>query len=101
MGDGLLLLLVDMLEDVDGLNERGVSLHQRGDGSCGVRVALRRVDERVDVEPVLLERVGELVGVGHLVVRPELRAVSDDVELLVLGVEVADHLLAPELHDQL
>ena len=81
--------------------ERGVALDKRGARHRAVALVGVLAHELAQVEPLVLERVGELVGVGDLLGRPDLAILRDDVHVLRLVVVQARDLARQQLQVEL
>ena len=77
--------------------QRGVALDQRGARERPIAVGEVLPVQAVEVEVLVLEGVGVLVGQRHALERPEGAAALDDGHLIALVVVVAEHLVAEQL----
>jgi hypothetical protein len=77
--------------------ERGIAFDQREPAQRAVALADRVDIDPLQVEALVLERVGELVGEGHLLGGPDGARLGDDHHLARLGVVVARDLRPEEV----
>src|SRR5207244_5205321 len=75
----------------------GVALDEREPGQVAIAFALRVEVDALQVEILVLQRVGEFVREGPSLERPEAASLRDDVELLVLRAVQPLDLAAQQL----
>ena len=100
---GLLLLLPgELVVEIEHLDDRGVALHESPVGKRAVGLGgVQRVEGVLQVEVAVLQGVGVLVGVGEDVPRGDIVVVVDDVYLVLVGVEEAQHGAGVEADEQI
>ena len=79
------------------LDRDRVALDERQPGERPIALVGDVEAERVEVEVLVLELVGELVGVGHPLDRPERARAADDEQLVLVRRVVAGDLAGLEV----